>query len=70
MGVILGAIAIAAVIAVGAGFVLDREQEPAWQAYSSSTGARVGDPGCNLVGENWSGNPETAPCPTGEEPAA
>jgi hypothetical protein len=69
MGVILSAIAVAIVIAIGAGFVLRSEQEPAWGAYSSSS-ARVGDPGCNLVGGNWGGNPEVAPCPAGEEPAA
>jgi hypothetical protein len=51
--IILAAIA-ALVIAFAAAFVLDREQEPAYQAFTGS-GARVGDPGTNLVGPQWSG---------------
>jgi hypothetical protein len=69
MGVILSAIVVAIVVTVGAGYVLRSEQEPSWEFYSSTTGARVGDPGCNLVGGNWGGNPEVAPCPAGEENA-
>lgn len=57
MGVILVGIAAAIVIAIGAGFVLQSDQEPAWQVYST-TSTRVGDPGSNLVGPEWSG--ETA----------
>jgi hypothetical protein len=68
MGVILTAIVVAVAIAFGAGFVMRGEQEPSWQAYTSGS-TRVGDPGCNLVGGNWAGNPETAPC-VAEEPAA
>lgn len=43
-----------------ASFVLAQGQEPAYQAYTGS-GARVGDPGNNLVGPAWNGmnNPAT-----------
>jgi hypothetical protein len=37
--------------------VLSVAQRPAYQAYSTQS-TRVGEPGHNLVGENWSGNPE------------
>ena len=54
MGVILIGIAAAIVIAIGASFVLDAEQQPAWQVYSTQS-TRVGEPGDNLVGPAWSG---------------
>ncbi len=54
MGVILTGIVAAVAIAIGANFVLRAEQEPAWQVYSTES-TRVGDPGNNLVGPNWSG---------------
>ena len=57
MGVILSGIVVAVVIAVGAGFYLRTEQEPAWQVYSSDASTRVGDPGQNLVGPDYSGEP-------------
>jgi hypothetical protein len=56
MGTIIAGIVAAVVIAIGAGFVL-REQgqeRMAWEVYSTS-GARVGDPGENLVGPAWTG---------------
>jgi hypothetical protein len=56
MGVILVGIAAAIVIAIGASFVLDAEQEPAWQVYSTQS-TRVGEPGDNLVGPAWTGEP-------------
>ena len=56
MGVILMGIAAAIVIAIGASVVLDAEQEPAWQVYSTQS-TRVGEPGDNLVGPSWSGEP-------------
>jgi hypothetical protein len=68
MGVILTGIVAAVVIAIGAGFVLRGEQKEAWQVYSTS-GARVGDPGSNLVGSRWTGNPSPADVAAGEEPA-
>jgi hypothetical protein len=51
--IILSAVA-ALVITFAASFVLDRGQEPAYQAYVGS-GARVGNPGTNLVGPSWDG---------------
>ncbi len=59
MGVILMGIVIAIAIAIGVGYVLPREQEPAWQVYSSSS-TRVGDPGKNLVGPAWTGESTVA----------
>jgi hypothetical protein len=52
---ILSAVVIAIVVGGAAALILDRTQRPAYDAYST-TGARVGDPGHNLVGPNWSGN--------------
>jgi hypothetical protein len=56
MKVILASVVIAVVLGVAAALVLNTTQRPAYEVYSTS-GARVGDPGHNLVGENWSGNP-------------
>lgn len=53
--IILSAVA-AVLLAYAASFVLSSGQEPAYQAYVGS-GARVGDPGYNLVGPEWTGNP-------------
>lgn len=61
MGVILTGIVAAIVIAIGAGFALRSQQEPSWEAYSTAS-TRVGDPGANLVGRDFSGDP-------GDEPA-
>ena len=56
MGMILTGIVVAVAIAFGAGYYLlnPDQQQPAWQVYSTD-GARVGDPGHNLVGQNWTG---------------
>jgi hypothetical protein len=43
---------IAIVLAVGAWIVLAGAQKPAYEAFTTS-GARVGNPGDNLVGKNW-----------------
>jgi hypothetical protein len=58
MGMILTGIVVAVVIAIGAGYFLfeQGDDRPAWQVYSSSS-TRVGDPGHNLVGRNWTGDP-------------
>ncbi len=58
MGMILTGIAVAVAIAIGAGYFLmsSQQQQPAWQVYSSGS-TRVGDPGHNLVGQNWTGEP-------------
>jgi hypothetical protein len=54
--IILSAV-VALVLGYVASFVLNREQQPAYEAFVGS-GARVGDqPGTNLVGPNWDGNP-------------
>jgi hypothetical protein len=51
--IVLASVA-ALVLGYVASFVLASEQEPAYQAYTGS-GARVGDPGNNLVGPAWNG---------------
>jgi hypothetical protein len=56
MKVIFGSVLIALLIGVVAAFVLNAAQRPAYKAYSTSS-TRVGEPGHNLVGDNWSGNP-------------
>ena len=50
------AIAGLVIIAAGAAAVLSTEQTLAYKAFATS-GARVSDPGYNLVGKNWSGDP-------------
>lgn len=56
MRMILTGIVLAIVIAVGAGYALQAQQEPSWQVFSSDS-TRVGNPGHNLVGQNWTGEP-------------
>ena len=51
---ILLGVAVAIGIGVVAALVLDRQQQPAYQAYVGA-GANVDDPGGNLVGRNWNG---------------
>jgi hypothetical protein len=53
--IILSAVATL-ILAYAAALILDREQEPAYQAFVGS-GARVGNPGSNLVGPEWTGEP-------------
>ena len=53
MRIILIAAVIAVAGAIGASFVLnDRLQEPVYRAFATD-GARVGNPGDNLVGRDW-----------------
>ena len=59
MKVIFASVLMAILISVAAGFILNAVQRPAYEAFSSVS-TRV-EPGHNLVGENWSGNPR----PTG-----
>jgi hypothetical protein len=54
MKALLTGIVVAVVVAIGVGCFLPLTPEPTWQAYSS-TSARVGDPGSNLVGPDWTG---------------
>jgi hypothetical protein len=58
MGMILTGIVVTGAIAFGAGYyVLNLQPEqPAWRVYSTES-TRVDDPGYNLVGQNWSGDP-------------
>jgi uncharacterized membrane protein len=49
MKVFLAALVFAAIAAVGVSFVLNTIQKPSSVAYTTS-GARVGDPGNNLIG--------------------
>ncbi len=48
MNAFLSAVAVAVILAVGASFVLNTQQQTAANAFSTS-GARVGDPGHNLI---------------------
>jgi hypothetical protein len=57
MNIVLSGIAAALVLGVIAALVMRAEQKPAWEVYSTSS-ARVGDPGYNLVGKGWSGDPK------------
>jgi len=54
MRIILVACVIAVLLAVGAGLILSITQKPIYEA-QSLPGVRVGDPGYNLVGPDWSG---------------
>jgi hypothetical protein len=56
MKAFLLAITGAVVLAVGAAALLNNEQTLAYKAFATS-GTRVSDPGYNLVGKNWSGDP-------------
>jgi hypothetical protein len=56
MRVLLSGIVAAIAIAVVAGFVLRSSQKPV-HAFFSTSSARVSEPGDNLVGKNWSGDP-------------
>jgi hypothetical protein len=57
MKVFLGSVLVLVALAAAAALILNAGQRPAWEVYSSTQSTRVGDPGHNLVGENWSGNP-------------
>jgi hypothetical protein len=52
MRAIFSGIALALAIAVIAGFVLAEVQKPSFEAYTTPS-VRIGDPGENLVGPNW-----------------
>jgi len=54
MKAFFAAVLATVVLGLGAALVLRVVQRPAYQAFST-TGARVGDPGENLVGQNWNG---------------
>jgi len=54
MKVILSSILVALVLGAFAGVLLNEAQRPAYEVFSTSM-TRVGNPGSNLVGPNWSG---------------
>ena len=58
MRVLLTGIAAAILVAAAIGAIFPLEPKLAWQAYSS-TSVRVGDPGSNLVGFNWTGESQS-----------
>jgi hypothetical protein len=55
MPVILAGIVIAVAVALGAGLMLRSVQKPIYESQPMPT-VRVGEPGNNLVGPDWSGN--------------
>jgi hypothetical protein len=57
MYVVLSGIAAAIVLGIIVSFVPRVDQNPAYEVYSTSS-TRVGDPGYNLVGKGWSGEPK------------
>ena len=60
MGMILSGIVVAIAISFGAAYFLlnSPQQQPAWKVYSTIS-TRVDDPGHNLVGQDWTGEPRT-----------
>ena len=54
MKVILSSIAASVLLGVVAALILGWTQRPAYDVFSTSM-TRVGNPGSNLVGPNWSG---------------
>jgi hypothetical protein len=56
MKAFLLSVAVAIVLGAAAAAILDATQQRAYEAYATSA-ARVSDPGHNLVGREWSGEP-------------
>lgn len=54
---ILSGLIVALVFAGLAGVAYSRAQRPVYEAQSMPS-VRVGDPGSNLVGQNWTGDPK------------
>ena len=54
MKVILSSIVVTLLLGAAAGAILNEAQRPAYEVFSTSM-TRVGNPGSNLVGPNWSG---------------
>ncbi len=55
MNIVISGIVAAIVLGIVAAFAMRTGQEPAYEVYSTSS-TRVGDPGYNLVGKNWTGD--------------
>lgn len=70
MGIIVTGVVVVGAIAFGTGYYFTNVQpaEPAWEVYRTE-GARVGDPGHNLVGKNWSGEPGSVSADDEEKPS-
>jgi hypothetical protein len=56
MRTLVSGIVAAIVVAIVAGVAFSLAREPVYAVYSSSS-TRIGEPGSNLVGHKWSGNP-------------
>lgn len=56
MKAFISGLVAAVVLAIVAGVALSAVAEPAYKAFATSE-VRVGNPGHNLVGSNWSGLP-------------
>lgn len=65
MNAFIAAVVAAVLLGVAAMLALTSNQEFAYQAFATS-GARVSEPGTNLVGPRWNGNP--SPDEFGGEP--
>jgi hypothetical protein len=65
--VILSSIVASVLLAVVASFLLGEAQEPAYQAFATSS-TRVGNPGDNLVGSTWNGLNRGDSHPNAERP--
>ena len=59
MRMIVSGVVAAILLGVIAAVVLQSVQAPSYAVYSTSS-ARVGDPGSNLVGGSWTGNPKAS----------
>ena len=60
MKAFIASVAAVIILGVAAALVLALAQRPAYTVYST-TSTRVGEPGDNLVGGNWTGNPGKDP---------
>lgn len=71
MKMILSGIVATGVIAFGAGYYMLNVQpeQQAWQVYSTVS-TRVSDPGYNLVGQDWSGDPGNVSADGGKKAAS
>jgi hypothetical protein len=59
MKAFLAAVAVAIALAFGASVVLSGSQQLAYEKFATS-GVRLSEPGSNLVGHHWTGDPTSA----------
>jgi hypothetical protein len=69
MGAILAGIVVAVAIAIGAGFAMHSGNPLSWETYKT-VNVRVGDPGTNLVGPNWTGENNAGAAAGRSQPAS